>query len=89
MVMSLFGIAGFSMLLGSGNPHVQYGGVFLGAMGIYPCISNTISWTANNVEGVYKRGISLGFVIGWGNLNGKEFGNPNTSTSMEKSRTND
>lgn len=39
-------------------------------MGIYPCIPNTISWTANNVEGVYKRGITLGFVIGWGNLNG-------------------
>jgi hypothetical protein len=50
---------------------VQYAGTFLGAMGIYPCISNTITWTANNVEGVYKRGITLGFVIGWGNLNGK------------------
>ena len=70
MVMSLFGIVGFAMLLGSGTPHVQYAGVFLGAMGIYPCIPNTISWTANNIEGVYKRGIALGFVIGWGNLNG-------------------
>jgi len=70
MVMALFGIIGFAMLLGSGTPHVQYAGVFLGAMGIYPCIPNTITWTANNVEGVYKRGIALGFVIGWGNLNG-------------------
>ncbi|KIW96576.1 uncharacterized protein Z519_01967 [Cladophialophora bantiana CBS 173.52] len=70
MVMALFGIAGFGMLLGSGEPHVQYAGTFLGAMGIYPCIPNTITWTANNVEGVYKRGIALGFVIGWGNLNG-------------------
>jgi hypothetical protein len=25
---------------------------------------------ANNIEGVYKRGVVLGFVIGWGNLNG-------------------
>ena len=25
---------------------------------------------ANNTEGVYKRGVVLGFVIGWGNLNG-------------------
>lgn len=72
MVMSLFGIVGFAMLLGSGTPHVQYAGTFLGAMGIYPCIPNTITWTANNVEGVYKRGIALGFVIGWGNLNGKK-----------------
>ncbi|KAF1984605.1 MFS nicotinic acid transporter-like protein Tna1 [Aulographum hederae CBS 113979] len=64
------GIIGFSMLLGSGDPHVQYAAVFLGALGIYPCISNTISWASNNVEGVYKRGVTLGFVIGWGNLNG-------------------
>ena len=70
MVMAFFGITGFAMLLGSGNPHIQYGGTFLGALGIYPCIANTITWTANNVEGVYKRGIALGFVIGWGNLNG-------------------
>jgi hypothetical protein len=57
-------------MLGTSNPHVQYAGVYLGALGIYPCISNTISWTANNVEGVYKRGITIGFVVGWGNLNG-------------------
>jgi len=25
---------------------------------------------SNNIEGVYKRGVVLGFVIGWGNLNG-------------------
>jgi hypothetical protein len=29
-----------------------------------------VSWTANNVEGVYKRGITIGFVVGFGNLNG-------------------
>ncbi|EFW99743.1 major facilitator superfamily transporter [Grosmannia clavigera kw1407] len=70
IAVSFFGIAGFSMLLGSDRPGVQYAGTFLGAMGIYPCISNTISWMANNIEGVYKRGVVLGFVIGWGNLNG-------------------
>jgi hypothetical protein len=68
--ISLFGIAGFSMLIGSSRPGVQYAGTFLGAVGIYPCIANTISWASNNVEGVYKRGVTLGFVIGWGNLNG-------------------
>lgn len=68
--MSIFGIVGFSMLLGSSTPGIQYAGTFLGAMGIYPCIANTISWTSNNVEGVYKRGVTLGFVIGWGNING-------------------
>jgi MFS family permease len=68
--VSVMGVAGFAMLLGTDNPAVQYAGTFLAALGIYPCISNTISWVANNVEGVYKRGVVLGFVIGWGNLNG-------------------
>jgi len=68
--VSLIGVAGFAMQLGSQSPHVKYAGTFLGALGIYPCIANTISWVSNNIEGVYKRGIVLGFVIGWGNLNG-------------------
>ncbi|KAH9897451.1 major facilitator superfamily domain-containing protein [Xylariomycetidae sp. FL2044] len=70
IVVSLVGVVGFSMLLGSTDPGVQYAGTFLGALGIYPCIANTITWVANNIEGVYKRGVVLGFVIGWGNLNG-------------------
>ena len=70
MFMACFGVMGFSMLIGSANPHVQYAGVFFGALGIYPCIANTITWTSNNVEGVYKRGVVLGMQIGWGNLNG-------------------
>ncbi|TVY21198.1 putative transporter [Lachnellula arida] len=68
--VSLIGVVGFAMLVGSHKPHIKYAGTFLGALGIYPCISNTISWVSNNTEGVYKRGIVLGFVIGWGNLNG-------------------
>jgi len=67
---SAVALAGFSMLLASSTPGVKYTGTFLAALGIYPCIPNTISWMSNNVEGVYKRGIVLGFVIGWGNLNG-------------------
>ena len=63
-------MTGFIMLIASHNPAVQYAGAFLGALGIYPAISLTIAWVANNVEGVYKRGIVLGFVIGWGNING-------------------
>lgn len=58
------------MLIAGTNPAVQYTGTFLGALGIYPCIPNTITWVANNVEGVYKKGVTLGFVIGFGNLNG-------------------
>lgn len=68
--VSLLGIAGFAMLLGSADPKVQYGGVFLAAMGIYPCVPNTIAWASNNLDGSYKRGVTIGTFIGWGNLNG-------------------
>lgn len=64
IAISISGIVGFSMLLGSNTAGVKYAGTFLGAMGIYPCIANTISWCSNNVEGVYKRGVTLGIVIG-------------------------
>ncbi len=70
IISSLLGAVGFSMLLASHDPAVQYAGTFFGALGIYPCISNTITWVANNIEGVHRRGVVLGFVIGWGNLNG-------------------
>src|SRR5690348_16882368 len=70
MCMAVFGVVGFSMLISTSNPHVQYAGTFIGALGIYPCISNTITCSANNFEGVYARGVALAFIIGWGNLNG-------------------
>ena len=89
IAVSIIGIVGFAMLLGCSSAGARYAGTFLGAMGIYPAISNTISWASNNTEGnlrsldqrlqqsfqlivsgVYKRGVSLGFIIGWGNLNG-------------------
>lgn len=68
--MSLLAIAGFAMLLGSQEPGIKYAGTFLEALGIYPCVANTISWVTNNIEGSYKRGVVLGMMIGWGNLCG-------------------
>lgn len=68
--VSLIAIVGFAMLLASDKPGVKYAATFLGALGIYPCIANTISWISNNIEGSYKRGIVLGVMIGWGNLCG-------------------
>jgi hypothetical protein len=49
--VSIFGIVGFCMLLGVESAGGRYVGVFLGAMGIYPAIANTIAWTSNNTEG--------------------------------------
>lgn len=64
------GMIGFILLLATDNPEVQYAGTFLGAAGIYPTISNTLSWVNNNTEGSLKRAFVLGMVVGWGNLNG-------------------
>lgn len=66
----IIGIVGFVMLIATANPRVQYAGTFLGAMGIYPTIANTLSWVVNNTEGSLKRAVVLGMVVGWGNLNG-------------------
>jgi hypothetical protein len=70
MGVACLGIIGFLMLIISGNPTIQYIGVFFGAAGIYPTIPNTLTWVSNNIEGVYKRGVIVGVVVGWGNLNG-------------------
>lgn len=63
-------IIGFVMLIASPNSHVQYAGTFLGAMGIYPTIPNTLAWVNNNTEGSLKRAVVIGLVVGFGNLNG-------------------
>ncbi|KKA30616.1 hypothetical protein TD95_000832 [Thielaviopsis punctulata] len=63
-------IVGFIMVMASSNPAVQYTGTFLAAAGTYALIPISLAWIANNIEGMYKRGITMGFVIGWGNLNG-------------------
>jgi hypothetical protein len=70
MATVTIGIIGFIMLIATENPTVQYAGTFLGAAGIYPTIPNSLSWAANNCEGNLKRGLVIGMVVGWGNLNG-------------------
>lgn len=64
IVVVCFAIVGFTMLIATKNPKIQYAGTFLGAMGIYPTIPNTLSWASNNIEGVYKRGVIIGIVVG-------------------------
>ena len=70
MAVSPLAIIGFGMLLGSTRRSVKLAATFLAAMGIYPCIPNTITWVANNTQGVYKRGVTLGIAMGWANLQG-------------------
>lgn len=33
-------------------------------------VLDTLTWASNNIEGVYKRGVIIGIIVGWGNLNG-------------------
>lgn len=70
MVTVSIGIIGFTMLIASRNPHIKYAGCYLGAAGIYPTIPNTLTWASNNLEGVYKRGVIIGIIVGTGNLQG-------------------
>ncbi|KAH7921228.1 MFS general substrate transporter [Leucogyrophana mollusca] len=60
--------AGYIILISSRNATLSYIAVYLAACGIYPCIRD--AWVSNNVEGSYKRSVSLAMVISWGNIQG-------------------
>ncbi|KAF8497681.1 MFS general substrate transporter [Gautieria morchelliformis] len=62
--------AGYIILIASRNASLSYFAVFLAAAGVYPLIPNTIAWFSNNVEGSYKRSVTLAMIIGFGNING-------------------
>ncbi|KAH9832609.1 MFS general substrate transporter [Rhodofomes roseus] len=64
------GAAGYIILIASRNAGVSYFAVYLAACGIYSSIPNVIAWVSNNVEGSYKRSVTLGMVISFGNING-------------------
>ena len=63
-------LAGYVILIASRNATLSYIGVYLAACGIYPTIPNIIAWVSNNVEGSYKRSVTLAMVISFGNING-------------------
>ncbi|KAJ7492004.1 MFS general substrate transporter [Mycena latifolia] len=64
------GCAGYIILVASRNAALSYFAVYMATCGIYPVIPNTIAWVSNNVEGSYKRSVSLAMVISFGNING-------------------
>ncbi|EMD39264.1 hypothetical protein CERSUDRAFT_82011 [Gelatoporia subvermispora B] len=61
---------GYLILIFSRDAALSYFAVYLAAIGIYPCIPNIVAWASNNVEGTYKRSVSLAMVISFGNING-------------------
>ncbi|KAK4704655.1 MFS transporter, ACS family, pantothenate transporter, partial [Phenoliferia sp. Uapishka_3] len=70
LVFLAIGAAGYIILIASRNAALSYFAIYLAASGIFPLIPNTVALISNNVEGSYKRSVSLGMVISWGNLNG-------------------
>ncbi|KAJ7781973.1 MFS general substrate transporter [Mycena maculata] len=64
------GCAGYIILVASRNAALSYFAVYMATCGIYPVIPNTVAWVSNNVEGSYKRSVSLAMVISFGNING-------------------
>ncbi|KXN84250.1 hypothetical protein AN958_12823 [Leucoagaricus sp. SymC.cos] len=64
------GGAGYIILIASRSAALSYFAVYLATCGIYPMIPNTIAWVSNNVEGSYKRSVTLAMVISFGNING-------------------
>ncbi len=67
---SCIGATGYIILILSRNAALSYVGVYLATCGIFPNIPNTIAWASNNLEGSYKRSVTLAMMIGFGNLNG-------------------
>ncbi|KAF5356139.1 hypothetical protein D9756_004072 [Leucocoprinus leucothites] len=64
------GLVGYIILICSRTPGLSYFAVYLAISAIYPTIPNSVAWVAGNVEGSYKRSVTLGMAIGFGNLNG-------------------
>ncbi|CAA7259935.1 unnamed protein product [Cyclocybe aegerita] len=61
------GLIAYAILIASKSPALSYFAVYLAVSAIYPII---LAWIASNVEGAYKRSVTLGMAIGFGNING-------------------
>jgi len=59
---------GYIMLIATPNVHVQYGGTFLVAAGIFPCSPLVMGWLANNLAPHYVRATGTGAQIAFANL---------------------
>ncbi|KZV75497.1 MFS general substrate transporter [Peniophora sp. CONT] len=76
--LALFGagFAGYLILVTSRTPALSYFALFLAASGIYPTIRFLLTksflraWVSSNVEGSYKRALTFGLAVGFGNLQG-------------------
>lgn len=70
VILFSVGLVAYIILLTSKTAALSYFAVYLAISAIYPIIPNSVAWVANNVEGTYKRSVTLGMAIGFGNING-------------------
>ncbi|KAF8753737.1 Major Facilitator Superfamily [Rhizoctonia solani] len=66
----LLSITGFSMLIASDKPAVQYTAVFVASAGAFPNASMCMAWCGNNFGGAMKRSVAIAMVVAFGNLGG-------------------
>ena len=68
-VALVIGIAGSAILLAvTHNIPLQYGAIFLLAMGTYSSMPIIICWYTMNLPGYWERGVGTGWQIGFGNI---------------------
>ncbi|KAL9050802.1 MAG: hypothetical protein Q9162_006423 [Coniocarpon cinnabarinum] len=64
----LLALIGYLMLISTGKPHINYGGTFFVASGIFPTSPLVMGWLANNLSPHYVRATGTGFQIMIANL---------------------
>ncbi|KAK7047269.1 hypothetical protein VNI00_006500 [Paramarasmius palmivorus] len=67
---ALLATIGFAIFLGSKNPNVQYGSLFLFVPGVYCQPPSLLSWTANNAAPRYRRAAAIAFLLSTTGLGG-------------------
>ena len=64
-------IAGFGILIVvHDNHHLQYGALFMVAMGVYSAMPVIVCWFNMNLGGHHRRAVGTAWQIGFGNIGG-------------------
>jgi MFS family permease len=71
MIPIFIAISGFGILLSvHDNHHVQYGALFLVAMGCYSAMPVVLCWFNTNLGGHHRRAVGTAWQVGFGNIGG-------------------
>jgi len=71
MIPIFIAISGFGILLSvHDNHHVQYGALFLVAMGCYSAMPMVLCWFNTNLGGHHRRAVGTAWQVGFGNIGG-------------------